>query len=105
MHFIGTVRDAQRANRGKQLSQRNIVGNSGGSVHLNCLVDNLQRNVGNGDFDLRDFAASSFGADFVEHPGGLESKKTGLFQHDAGIGNDIGIGAQFRQGLAKGHAM
>ncbi len=45
MHFVGPVCDAQRADRGKQFGQRNIVGNAGASVHLNRLVDNLQRRM------------------------------------------------------------
>src|ERR1019366_4702805 len=105
MHFIRPVRDAQCADRGKQLGQGNIGGHAGGSVHLNRLVDNLQGNVGDGDFDLGDFAASAFGTDFIEHPGGLEGKKTGLLQYDAGVGNDIGVGAQFGQRFAEGHPM
>src|SRR6202522_1077562 len=103
MYFVGTVRDAQGANGGIEFGQGNIVGNAGGAVHLNCPVDNFQGDVGYGNFNLRDFAASALGADFIEHPGSLESQKTGLLQHDPGIGNDIGIRAQFCQRLAKGH--
>src|ERR1700694_2362128 len=105
MYFIGPVRDAQSADSGKHFSQRNIAGNSGASVHLNCLIDNLQSNVRHSDFDLGDFAACALGADFIEHPRGLKGKKTGLLQHNARVGNDIGIAAEFGQGLAESHAM
>src|ERR1019366_1137085 len=32
-------------------------------------------------------------------------EKTGLLQHDAGVGNDIAVGAQFGQRFAEGHTM
>ncbi len=56
---------------GEHIGERKIGGDAGASVHLNCLVDDLQGNVRNRNFDLRNFAARAFRAHFIEHPRSL----------------------------------
>ena len=105
MYFIWPVSDPERSNRGEHVRQRKISGNARSSVHLNRLIDDLQSNVWNRDLNLRNLAARPFGASLVDHPCSLKSKKSSLLQHDSGIGNDVGIRAQFSQTFAKCHTL
>src|SRR5208282_1629043 len=97
MNFVRPIRDSQGANRSKQFGQRKICRDAGASVYLNGLVDNSQSDIWHGDLDLRDFAAGSFGANFIEHPCSLQSQQPSLLDHDSSIGNDIDVTTEFRE--------
>jgi len=52
MHLVRPIRNPQRPDHRKHFGQRKIRGNTSATVHLNCLIDDLQSCVRNRDFDL-----------------------------------------------------
>ena len=102
VHLVGSVGDAQRADRAEKLGKRKVVRDTRSSMHLNRPVDDLKRDVRNGYLDLGDLAAGRLRANFIKHPRGLERQQTSLFQLDARIADNIRVATQFGERFPKG---
>jgi hypothetical protein len=83
VHFVGSINDAQGAGEGVHLGKGHVITNTGTAEYLDGSIDDIEGHSRNSDFDSGNFGAGLLRTDLVDHPGGLECEKTGLFDCDS----------------------
>ena len=78
MHLVRAIRQAQGALCHVHARQGRVLGNAQGTVHLDRLVDDADRDIGHRSLDHRDPDPRLLRVRVIHHPGGLEGEQARL---------------------------